>query len=239
MHGVDHQTARLDGRPHPPLVIHSLHRHQAQGEHELRPHQLPVVRLGLRRPREKRGDILSHLRLRRGGVVVVLHAAVDEHLGHGDRTAREVRVVVKALADAHARGGLAVPEEERKYVVLAVVSRLGDERKIGRVRAVVGVPRALLVGVGRGEPVAELAGAIEHLAGVVRAVGHLRRGGKGGGNSILGFPRGDIFGSLCVVHGSQTRKNTGLEMIGTRTARRDRARRARARRTPSRGFRGI
>ena len=114
--------------------------------------------------------------VRRGGAVVVLHAAVVEPLGHRDRAAREVRVVVKALADADARGGLAVPEEEREHVVLAVVSRLGDERKVGRVRAVVGVPGALLVGVGRGEPVAELSGAVEHLAGVVRSVGHLRRG---------------------------------------------------------------
>ena len=65
VHGVDHQTARLDGRPHPPLVIHSLHRHQAQGEHELRPHQLPVVRLGSA-AHAKRGDIPGHPRLRRG-----------------------------------------------------------------------------------------------------------------------------------------------------------------------------
>jgi hypothetical protein len=71
-------------------------------------------------------------------------------------------------------GASRYPEQKRKDVILAVVASLRDERQVGRVRAVVGVPRALLVGVRRGELVGELARAVEHLAGVVGAVRDLR-----------------------------------------------------------------
>ena len=80
---------------------------------------------------------------------------------------------METLADGDAGGGVAVAEEKREDVVLSVVARLGDEGEVRGIRAVVGVARAFLVGVGGGKLVAELTGALEHLAGVVGAVRHL------------------------------------------------------------------
>mmetsp|Transcript_3413 Transcript_3413/g.12626 ORF Transcript_3413/g.12626 Transcript_3413/m.12626 type:complete len:217 (-) Transcript_3413:283-933(-) len=170
MHRVHDQSPRFNRRPQPPLVINRLYRDQAHGEHELGAHQFPVIRLGLSGPRQKRGNVLRHLRLRRGCAVVVLHAPVHEHLGHGDGAAWEVRVVMKALPNVDPGGGFPVPQQQRKHVVLSVVPCFGDQGQVGRVRAVVRVTRAFFVRVGRGELIRKLARPVEHLAGVVGAV---------------------------------------------------------------------
>jgi hypothetical protein len=60
--------------------------------------------------------------------------------------------------------------EQGKDVVAAAVPGLDDEREVGRVGAVVGEARGLLVGVGRRQVVRQLARPVEHLALVVGAV---------------------------------------------------------------------
>jgi hypothetical protein len=56
-----------------------------------------------------------HLGLSGGGAVIILDPPVREHLGHGDGAAGEVGVVVQALAHAHARGGVAVAQQQREH----------------------------------------------------------------------------------------------------------------------------
>ena len=121
----------------------------------------------------RRGFVLTH-RSHREGLDVVATAGEQP-----DHTREHARFVVHQNREDMPFLGLVSIRHHASLsmnacVILAVVASLRDERQVGRVRAVVGVPRALLVGVRRGELVGELAGAVEHLAGVVGAVRDLR-----------------------------------------------------------------
>lgn len=90
---------------------------------------------------------LGLLRLGGGRAILILDAAVRQHLGHRDGAADEVRVIVQALADGDARRRLAVAQQQAEDVVLSIVTRLGDEAQVRRVGAAVGVARRLLIRV--------------------------------------------------------------------------------------------
>ncbi len=66
-----------------------------------------------------------------------------------------------------------VAQEEREDVVRAVMAGLGDEGQVWGVCATVGVSGGLLVGVGAGQRVAQLAGSGEHLSFIVGAILYL------------------------------------------------------------------
>mmetsp|Transcript_5401 Transcript_5401/g.19452 ORF Transcript_5401/g.19452 Transcript_5401/m.19452 type:complete len:221 (-) Transcript_5401:590-1252(-) len=170
VHGVHDDLPGLQRGEPEPLVVHRLHQHKGENEDPLDSHELSLVVLWLRGPRQEGGDVLGHLGLRGGGSVVVLHAAVRQHLWHGDGPARKVRVVVQPLPHGDPSGGVPVSEQKGEHVVLSVVPRLGDQRQVWRVRTPVREPRSLLVWVRPWQGVRELGRPVEHLPRVVRPV---------------------------------------------------------------------
>jgi hypothetical protein len=80
----------------------------------------------------------------------------------------EVRVEVHALGDGSTSGRLiGVTGQQAEDVVAATVTALGDQAEIGRKSTAVGGTSGLLVGVGSGNVVGKLAGALLDLALVV------------------------------------------------------------------------
>lgn len=73
-------------------------------------------------------------------------------------------------AHRHAGGRLAVAQQQGEDVVLAVVSGLGDQRQVGRVRSAIGIASSLLVGVRPRQRVAQPARPLVLLTLVVGAV---------------------------------------------------------------------
>mmetsp|Transcript_20375 Transcript_20375/g.52631 ORF Transcript_20375/g.52631 Transcript_20375/m.52631 type:complete len:278 (+) Transcript_20375:294-1127(+) len=169
--GLELEAPVLDGRPLEALVIGGEGEGDAHGGDPLEAHQLAVVVLRLRRPLQEGDDVLGHLRARGGGTVLKVEDTVLlQWRRHADPPAGEVRVVPLRLARGHAGWRLLVAREQGEDVVRAVVPGLDDEREIRGIGASVGVPRRLLVGIGRWQIVGQLARALEHLALVVRAV---------------------------------------------------------------------
>ena len=76
--------------------------------------------------------------------------------------------VIGAHADASWR--LVVAQEKGEHIVRAVVAGLGDKGEVWRVGSAIGVSSSLLIGVGAGQGVTQLAGSGKHLTLVIGAV---------------------------------------------------------------------
>lgn len=95
---------------------------------------------------------------------------IKDDLRHADGTAREVRIEVLALTQYNARWRLSVAGQQGENVVLAAVARGRNVAQIGRIGAIVGRTGCLLVRIGAGEVVGQLAGPLEVVALVVGPV---------------------------------------------------------------------
>ena len=71
---------------------------------------------------------------------------------------------------ANSSWGLVVAQEEGEHIVRAIMAGLGDEGQIWRIGSAISVSGRLLVGVGAGQGVAQLARSGETFSLVIRAV---------------------------------------------------------------------
>mmetsp|Transcript_54628 Transcript_54628/g.130934 ORF Transcript_54628/g.130934 Transcript_54628/m.130934 type:complete len:205 (+) Transcript_54628:344-958(+) len=169
----NHEAAVLDHAPRAALVPPGEAEEHGERGHHLEAHELALVSLGLGGPREEYAHVLGHLRDRGRRAILVLDGALVDRLRHADPAAGEVGVVVLGVARLQASGHVLVAGEQGKDVVSTADTSLGDQREIRRVGAVVSEAGGLLVRVGRGEVVGQLARAVEHLALVVGPVSEL------------------------------------------------------------------
>ena len=161
------------------LVVSGHEGGEGEDDHVLGGLLLSGVGLGLGGPVEELDDVLGLLGDGGGGTVLVLDSTVVERRGHGDGAAGEVRVVVEAGHHGLAGRGVAVAGEEVEEVVLPGVAGLDHEAEVRGECTAVGGAAGLVVGVGHGEGVGELAGPLEHFSLVVRSVDEVDLGGHG------------------------------------------------------------
>lgn len=167
----------LDNRPLQTLPVQELNSNERQQEHGLNTKLLVLILVRLSGPRQERGDVLGQLGGAGISAILILEHIVVDLLAHTNLTTIEVRVVAHAGLNLNAGRGLLVTSQQREDIILSR-ARLDNEGKINGVGSVVGNTGGLFVGVGRGNVISELTGAIEHISFVVGAILNLNIGGN-------------------------------------------------------------